>query len=61
MFQLFRFDEHDLKNVRKLKESNVTSHRVVGRGTLVSDASDIRQTEKFRENAERASKLVAAG
>ena len=61
MFKLFRFDEQDLKNVRKLKESDVPSRRVVGRGTLVSDASDIRKTKKFRESAERAAKLVANG
>jgi len=61
MFKLFGFDEQDLENVRKLKESKVPSRRVVGRGTLVADASDIRKTQKFRENAERASKLVAVG
>ena len=51
----------DLKNIEKLKESKVRSRKVVGRGTLVADASEIRKTESFRKNAERAAKLVVAG
>lgn len=61
MFNLFSFNEQDLKNIEKLKESKVRSRKVVGRGTLVADASEIRKTESFRKNAERAAKLVVAG
>lgn len=59
MFKLFSFDEQDLKNVQKLRDSKVNSRKVVGRGTLVSDASEIRKTKTFQDYAERASRLVA--
>lgn len=61
MFNLFSFNEEDLKNIQKLKESQVRSRKVVGRGTLVADASEIRKTKSFQQNAERAAKLVTAG
>jgi len=61
MFNLFSFNEQDLKNIEKLKESKVRSRKVVGRGTLVADASEIRKTKSFQQNAERAAKLVTAG
>jgi len=56
----FAFNEQDLKIIEKLKESKVRSRKVVGRGTLVADASEIRKTKSFQANAERAAKLVAA-
>lgn len=61
MFNFFSFNEQDLKNIEKLKESKVRSRKVVGRGTLVADASEIRKTKSFQQNAERAAKLVTAG
>ena len=60
MFKLFSFDEQDLENVRKLQESKLTTRKVVGRGTLVADASEIRKTKTFQDYAERAAQLVAA-
>lgn len=60
MFKLFSFDEQDLKNIQKLQESKVRSRKVVGRGTLVADASEIRKTDIFQDYAERASRLVTA-
>lgn len=60
MFNLFSFGGQDLSNVKKLQESKVRSRKVIGRGTLVSDASEIRKTETFKKYAEKASELVAA-
>lgn len=59
MFKFNSFDEQDLKNVQKLKNSEVNSRKVIGRGTLVSDASEIRKTKTFQEYAARAARLVA--
>ena len=59
MFKFLSFDEQDLKNVQKLKNSEVSSRRVVGRGTLVADAADIRKTETFKGYIKRASQLIS--
>lgn len=58
MFKLFSFNKQDLENIKKLQSSKVTSRKVIGRSTLVADASEIRKTKTFQENAKRASELA---
>ena len=57
MFKSLTLSEQDLKNIEKLKDSEVSSRRVVGRGTLVADAADIRNTKAFKKYIKRASQL----
>ena len=52
-------DEHN-EIVAALKESGMTSHRVVGRGTVTCDVSELRNTEKFKNLQEKASKIVGS-
>lgn len=57
MFTLFKLNQQDLENIKKLQKSDVKSRKVVGR-CLVADASEIRKTKSFQKNLKRASKLV---
>ena len=47
------------KILEALESSNVDSKRVVGRGTLVLNASQVTASEKFRKYSKQASAIVA--
>ncbi|GLR69462.1 hypothetical protein [Agaribacter marinus] len=55
----FDFDDQQKAVISKLNENPIKSRRVIGRGTLTSDASEIRSTEKFQAYMDRASKFVS--
>ncbi len=42
-----------------LNSSKVTSKRVIGRGTLTVNVSDITSSDKFKEYSKQASNIVA--
>lgn len=52
------FTEDERKLIQALKDSNIKSHRVIGRGTMVVDVQEVRSTEKFQEYAKKAKKIV---
>lgn len=52
------FNEDEQKLIDALKGSNVKSHRVIGRGTLVVDVKEVRATPKFKEYARKAKQIV---
>lgn len=54
------FSEDEQKLIDALKENNMTSQRVVGRGTLVVDVKEVRSSPKFQEYARRAKQIVDA-
>lgn len=41
-----------------IKDSGLKSMRVVGRGTLVVDAKEVTNTDKFKDYAKEAKKIV---
>lgn len=44
--------------VKGLKSSENKTHRVVGRGTLVVDAEEVRRSLKFKDDARKAASIV---
>lgn len=44
--------------IKTLKSSPIKSFRVIGRGTLVVDADEIRRSDKFKEDARKAAEIV---
>lgn len=58
MFTPFWFDKEDMKNVLKLQKSKLKSRKVVGRGTLIADAREIRSSQGFKNNLELMSKII---
>ncbi|CAE6947075.1 hypothetical protein ACOMICROBIO_GDFFDHBD_03401 [Vibrio sp. B1REV9] len=55
---LLTVSEQEKKVLVALQTSEVTSRRVVGRGTLTVDAIEVTRTRKFQEYAEQASQIV---
>ncbi|EGR2840680.1 hypothetical protein [Vibrio cholerae] len=55
---LLTVSEQEKKVLIALQTSEVTSRRVVGRGTLTVDAIEVTRTRKFQEYAEQASQIV---
>tara|TARA_B100000700_G_scaffold331341_1_gene463294 strand:+ start:6607 stop:6792 length:186 start_codon:yes stop_codon:yes gene_type:complete len=49
MFTPFKFNQQDLENIKKLQNSEVKSRKVIGRGTLIADASEIRKSKPFQK------------
>jgi len=58
MFTPFKFNQQDLENIKKLQNSEVKSRKVIGRGTLIADASEIRKSKPFQDNLKKASKII---
>ena len=50
----------DEKVLQALKDSEVTSRKVIGRGTLTVKASDITASKNFKAYSEKASKIFSA-
>ncbi len=51
-------DNEEREILEAIKASGITSRRVVGRGTLTLDVREVTQSEKFKEYAEEAHKIV---
>ena len=49
----------DQRILDALNSSKVTSKRVIGRGTLTVNVSEITSSDKFKEYCKQASKIVA--
>ena len=49
----------DQRILDALNSSKVTSKRVIGRGTLTVNVSEITGSDKFKEYSKQASKIVA--
>jgi hypothetical protein len=49
----------DQRILDALNSSKVTSKRVIGRGTLIVNVSDITSSDKFKEYSKQASNIVA--
>ena len=49
----------DQRILDALNSSKVTSKRVIGRGTLTVNVSDITSSDKFKEYSKQASNIVA--
>lgn len=50
----------DQRVLDALNSSDVTSKRVVGRGTLTVNVSDITSSAKFKKYSQQASEIVAS-
>ena len=59
LLNLFSFNEQQEEIAARLKAENLRSLRVVGRGTILADAREIRSSQKFKDYAQRASGLVS--
>ncbi|MEZ9471001.1 hypothetical protein AB4211_11550 [Vibrio lentus] len=55
---LLTVSDQEKKVLTALRLSEVTSRRVVGRGTLTVDAGEVTRTLKFKKYAEQASEIV---
>lgn len=53
-------DKKILDRIKRAKKMGITSMRVVGRGTLVMDPSELSQTEKVKAARQEAKKLVCS-
>lgn len=56
--RLFSNTEEEEKVLAAIKESNLQTMRVVGRGTLVVNTREVTKTDKFRKYAELAEQIV---
>ncbi len=55
------YDKQELQDIIKAlkdKNNNTDSMRVVGRGTLVKSASDVRNSQKYKDLLKKADKYV---
>lgn len=51
-------DEQTL--IKALLDNQLNSRRVVGRGTVLVDANEVRATEKYQDMLKKAEKIVSA-
>lgn len=51
-------DEQEL--VKALKDNKLKTRQIVGRGTLVVDANEVRKTKKFQDYADKASQIIGS-
>lgn len=54
----FKLNEAEAEIINTIKASKIKSIRVVGRGTIVIDSSEIVETEKYKELSNRAKRLL---
>jgi len=50
--------EPDDDFIKAIKDSEITSHRVVGRGMLTVDVDEIKKSKRFKKDAELAAEIV---